>query len=261
MNIEAPREANPELAESREPGMPALDHPTMPPELLATFDTAASNTDLDVALSQIASATSKVISFVGVQFGRPFARLPFRPGTAGMASNAIESCRLAPVIVTARGMPRASTTMCRFEPSLPRSVGLGPVSWPPGGWRRWLHPGWRAPNRSAVFTQPAQQRQVQSMPYTGRLPISQTSPARHDTAEAQLLRAVFPRDAGLQHIQDAVERSSVIDRAPASALGRGGEFRDLRFRRHPQLVADFASCDAADDTTSAASCPGCVSDS
>ncbi|ACR32735.1 Hypothetical protein bglu_2p0740 (plasmid) [Burkholderia glumae BGR1] len=75
MNIEAPLEANPELAEPREPGMGALDHPTMPPKSLATFDTAAGNTGLDAALSQIAPATSEVIPFVGVQFGRPLARL------------------------------------------------------------------------------------------------------------------------------------------------------------------------------------------
>ncbi len=38
-----------------------------------------------------------------------------------------------PLTSTTSGMPRASTTMCRLEPSLPLSVGLGPVSWPPGG--------------------------------------------------------------------------------------------------------------------------------
>ncbi len=112
-----------------------------------------------------------------------------------------------------------------------------------------------------VFTQPTQHRQMQSIPYAGSLPISQTSPARHAAAEAQLLRQVLPRDAGLQHIQDAVERSSVIDRASPSALGRGSELRNQRFQRHPQLIADFASCYAADDTTFAASRLGCVSDS
>ncbi len=77
---------------------------------------------------------------------------PFSPDTAGIAStvcsNAVESCRLAPVTVTASGMPRASTTMCRFDPSLPRSVGLGPVSSPSGGLKRWPHQGSLVPNRS-----------------------------------------------------------------------------------------------------------------
>lgn len=75
MNIKASLEPNPELAEPREPGMGTLDHPTMPPEPLATFDTATSNAGLDAALSQITPATREVISFVGVQFGRPLAGL------------------------------------------------------------------------------------------------------------------------------------------------------------------------------------------
>ncbi|MGS1071798.1 fimbrial protein [Burkholderia glumae] len=52
-----------------------------------------------------------------------------------------------------------------------------------------------------------------------------------------------------------------MDRAPPSALGRWGEFRNQRFQLHPQLVADFASCHIADDTTSATSCLGYVSGS
>lgn len=54
-------------------------------------------------------------------------------------------------------------------------------------------------------------------------------------------------------------RSSTVRRRPP--LRRGSELRDQRFQRHPQLIADFASCHAADDTTFAASPLGCVSDS
>ncbi len=165
------------------------------------------------------------------------------------------------MIVTARGMPRASTTMCRFDPSLPRSVGLGPVSWPSGAGDAGSTEAGAFPIDLVVLTQPTQHRQMLPMPYTGRLPVSQTSPTRHATAEAQFLREVFPRDAGLQHIQDAVERSSVIDRAPPSALGRWGEFRNQRFQCHPKFIADFASCHIADDTISATSCLGYVSGS
>lgn len=89
---------------------------------------------------------------VRMQLTRAFAGWPFRPETAGIASsvgsNAIESCLLAPVTVMASGMPRASTTMCRFDPSFPRSVGLGPVSCPPGGWAHWQHQGSPVPNQS-----------------------------------------------------------------------------------------------------------------
>ncbi len=59
--------------------MRALDHPTIPPEPLAAFDTATRDTGLDAALSQIAPATCEVIPFVSVQFGRPLARLTIQP--------------------------------------------------------------------------------------------------------------------------------------------------------------------------------------
>ncbi|MBB2983485.1 hypothetical protein FHX58_006367 [Paraburkholderia tropica] len=35
-----------------------------------------------------------------------------------------------------------------FGPDLPRSVGFGPVSWPPGGWKHWRHQDWPVPNQS-----------------------------------------------------------------------------------------------------------------
>ena len=72
--------------------------------------------------------------------------------TAGSASrhfsNSIESCRFAPLTKTTRGTPRASTTICRLEPSLPLSVGLGPVSGPPGGLKPMSHQCSPGPNRS-----------------------------------------------------------------------------------------------------------------
>ncbi len=139
--------------------------------------------------------------------------------------------------------------------------GWGRFPGPPGAGDAGSIEAGALPIDLVMLTQPAQHRQMQPMPHPGRLPVSQTSPARHAAAKTQLLRKVFPRDASLQHIEDAVECSSVIDRAPPSALGRWGEFRNQRFQRHPQLVADFASCHAADDTTSAASCLGCVSGS
>lgn len=58
------------------------------------------------------------------------------------------SCRLAPVKQTASGVPRRSATTWRFVPGLPRSVGLGPVCWPPFLPGRWRCPGTRGSNRS-----------------------------------------------------------------------------------------------------------------
>lgn len=62
---------------------------------------------------------------------------PGKPATTGIASmhfsNSMESCLLAALTRITSGMPLASTTICRLEPSLPLSVGLRPVSWPSGG--------------------------------------------------------------------------------------------------------------------------------
>jgi len=77
----------------------------------------------------------------GQRLGRPR-----RPRTIGKAStscsNTTESCRLAPVTQKISGMPWRSVMMWRLLPSLPLSVGLAPVYWPPGGWPRWPHPCW-----------------------------------------------------------------------------------------------------------------------
>ncbi len=80
MNIEASFEANSKLAESGEPGMRTLDDPTMPAQPFAAFDTAACNTSLDAALSQITSTTPEVIPFVSVQFARALAWRTVQPG-------------------------------------------------------------------------------------------------------------------------------------------------------------------------------------
>ena len=45
--------------------------------------------------------------------------------------NSMLSWRLAPVRVTASGRPFRSTTIWRFVPIRPRSVGLGPIASPP----------------------------------------------------------------------------------------------------------------------------------
>jgi hypothetical protein len=58
----------------------------------------------------------------------------------------VVSCTLAAVCLITSGMPRLSTTIWRFEPDLPRSVGFGPVASPPRGRVPCLHPGWPATN-------------------------------------------------------------------------------------------------------------------
>ncbi len=152
MNIETPFEANSKLAESGEPGMCALDDPTMPSQPFATFDTTPGDTGLDAALFQITSTTRKVIPFVSVQFGRPLARLTIQPryGRNGI-QRGLECHRIVPVGSRDRDSQRDAACIYddvsfRSELAAVRRVGAGFLA--PGGWRRWLHRGWRAPNRS-----------------------------------------------------------------------------------------------------------------
>ncbi|KVQ03682.1 hypothetical protein WJ95_23920 [Burkholderia ubonensis] len=50
---------------------------------------------------------------------------------------------------------------------------------------------------------------VQSVPYAGLLPVVQSPPAGRARAKAQAGRQMVPPYAGLQHEQDAVERSPI----------------------------------------------------
>ncbi len=164
MNVETTLESNAQLAETGKPGMRALDYPAMPSALFLVFHTATSDTSRDGTLLQVTPTASKVVALVGMQFARALRGWSFRPGTAGLASsvdsNAIESCRWAPVTVAASGMPRASTTMCRFVPSLPRSVGLGLVCAPPGAGNAGAIDARPLPINLVMLPQPAQPSQI-----------------------------------------------------------------------------------------------------
>ncbi|EDT41972.1 hypothetical protein BamMEX5DRAFT_2240 [Burkholderia ambifaria MEX-5] len=123
----------------------------------------------------------------GLTFRQGLRGWPVKPGTAGMASsvgsNAIESCRLAPVTLTASGVPRASTTMCRFDPSFPGSVGLGAILAPPTS-----HGAQRADARRIL---PA----IQPSAYGRRLQKRR----RLALSSVQKTQAVQPRSSSLSH--------------------------------------------------------------
>ncbi len=171
-------------------------------------------------------------------------------------SNAIESCRLASVIVAASGMPRASTTMCRFDPSLPRSVGLVPVSWPPGAGDA---SSIEARSQS-IWSCSRSRRNIAKCSRCHTPSACQSRRRRQHVMPLPKPNSCSRSSTRLQDIQNAVQCCSIIDRAPSSALGRGSELRNQRFQCHPQFIADFASCHAADDTTFAALRSGCVGD-
>lgn len=73
-------------------------------------------------------------------------------------SNIIELCLFAPLTRIASGMPLAST-----EPHLPRSMGLGTVSWPGGLVPGVINAG-SAPIDLIIFTLAFQHGLVQLLP-------------------------------------------------------------------------------------------------
>jgi len=128
--------AHAESAEPVEPCLRALDHPMMPAQPLTRLDTDPGYPGHDVIAQQVFATVPPIIRLVTMQllrpapWGRPHGR--WMGGTASSAcSNAFESVTLAGVRTWASGTPWASTTRWRFVPGLPRSVGDGPVVWPP----------------------------------------------------------------------------------------------------------------------------------
>jgi hypothetical protein len=67
-----------------------------------------------------------------------------------------------------------------------------------------------------------EQEFVKTLPDSGLVPVSKSSPARHPGAEAQLLRKKPPRDNGVQDKQNPRENLSIVQssstRVTVSAL-------------------------------------------
>lgn len=88
------------------------------------------------------------------------------------------------------------------------------------------------------LAQLSEQRQVQTVPHTCRLPIAQPSLAGHAAAKAQLLRQFLPWDARTQYEDDAVERLLVAQAGPPALGGRRHDRQQWR-QLFVQRCADF----------------------
>ncbi len=137
VDIQSSFKADSQLAKTCKPAVRPLHLPAMLAQSLAALDASSGNATNDASLPQVGSASLEVVAFVGVRVDGLLRGCPSKPVIAAIASthfsDILESCLFAPLTKITRGMPLASTTMCRLEPSLPQSVGLGPVSWPPRG--------------------------------------------------------------------------------------------------------------------------------
>ena len=138
--------------------------------------------------------------------------------------------------------------MWRLVPGLPRLVGLYPVADPPSfGCNRSAVQRGPAPVDLPCSLQALQQHPVQRCPDPSLLPVAQASPAAHARPTAHLGRQHLPRQAGLQHEQDAGQRRPI--RQARSATLRLGRFERKQRRDHrPQVIGNKqlgqAACNA-----------------
>lgn len=106
----------------------------MPAQPLGGLDAAPGDAVGDAAAGQPSPQVVEVIPLVGVQLAGPAGRGPRRDRIGGIphtiGSRARLSWVLAAEIPTDSGSPARSTIRWIFDPYLPRSTGLGPVSSP-----------------------------------------------------------------------------------------------------------------------------------
>src|SRR5215218_7372280 len=151
------------------------------------------------------------------------------------SSKTLESWTLAAEWITESGTPPRSTTTWRFEPDLPLSVGFAPVFWPPGGGNARRVQGCPLPVDLVGLAEVVEHRLVEALPHARFVPLLEAPPAGHARAASHLLGEHLPRDAALEHEQDAGERRPVVHAGPA-ALGLGRLLGQQRLDHFPQFV-------------------------
>src|SRR5215207_4459905 len=151
------------------------------------------------------------------------------------SSKTLESWTLAAEWITESGIPLRSTTMWRFEPCLPLSVGFAPVLLPPGGGDARRVQRRPLPVDLLGLAQPIQELAVQLLPHARFLPLLEASPTSHARFASHLLGQHLPGYAALQDEQDAAEGGPIVDAGPA-ALRLRLLLGQQRFYHFPQFV-------------------------
>lgn len=181
-----------------------------------------------------------VVAAIGLHDDGLRQRLPPLDTMGGTAlisgSNWVTSLRLAPVRISASGMPCASVMRRCLEPGRAGSVGMDPVFnlIPLHEWRTNRRP--RATSRydrlhevsPAILRAAGPKRLV---------PAVQSAPAAHARAAAHFLWKPFPRNTGLQHEQDAGQHGAMVTaRVARTAWLR---WRQQRLDQLPQFVIEY----------------------
>ena len=130
MDIQPSFKADSQLAKACKPAVHPLHHPLVFAQALAALNASSGNAANDAPLPQVGSASLEVVAFcrraaLPVFYGDVLAGQQSQESRPRTISNIVESCRFAPLTKITSGMPLASTTICRLEPSLPLSVGFG----------------------------------------------------------------------------------------------------------------------------------------
>src|SRR3954469_9333423 len=154
------------------------------------------------------------------------------PATSG--SSWVTSLRLAPVSVTASGMPAVSQIRWCLEPVRPRSTGDGPVKAPLKSTYVTAVGDRRGPVDRPGRVEALKQRLVRALSHARPLRVAQAPPRGHARA-AHLAGQMPPRDPRDQHKHDRVKRHS-IRHARSSRRGRLDR-RQQRLDDLPDLVA------------------------
>ncbi|MGF6662052.1 hypothetical protein QF000_008012 [Paraburkholderia atlantica] len=125
MNVETALETNTQFAKAGKPGMRALDHPAMPPELFLAFYAAPRDTGGDTTLSQVTPTAGKVVALVCMQFARALTGLAIQARDCwNRIKRRLERHRVVPV--GARDRNSQGNALCVYD-DVPFRPELAPV--------------------------------------------------------------------------------------------------------------------------------------
>jgi hypothetical protein len=135
MNVGSTFVASGEASEGMKPSEGAFDDPAVSSESLTRFDATTGDARHDPRIRHPArqktwSYALSACSLRGRRRGRPRGRRMLGI-LSSIGCSMFDSWALAGVSSIASGTPLPSTIRCCLVPSFPRSVGFGPVSWPP----------------------------------------------------------------------------------------------------------------------------------
>lgn len=251
MDIEPSFETNAYLSKAGKPSVRALNHPPVTAQALPALDALAGDPGPYAVPLKILPTSAAVVSLVGMQLVGALTRPAIQATYRGNRIQGGFECDRVMSIRPCYGDGQGNASGIDYEvPLAPEFAAIRrarPGLFAPGAGHACPVDTGPTPINLVVLAQSNQHGPMQLVPHAVCLPVSQAAPAGHAAAKAKFLGKVFPRNTRMQHIQDAAQRCTIIDRAPPATFGRGDKLRDQRLQRQPQLFADFSSRHASYD--------------